>query len=224
VLHKTFTLDAVDVDRDQGTFTAIVSAWEADREKDVIDRHAFDRTIEAWKRSGKNLPLLFEHSTTVVGSVDPASMRPTAAGLVVAGEVDRSTDEGRQVWRSIKSGVCGFSIGFMSESRPRPGGGRVLTEIDLIEVSATSTPMHPSTRALSWKAATADAEIIPSEADQRHRLAHLFSTEEDESAIKLVDVLNQAFANATAGRPTTKSSEPQTKSTEPIRIATFPVE
>jgi uncharacterized protein len=91
-------------------------------------------------------------------------MRPTAV-VVVAGDVDRSTDEGKQVWRSIKSGVCGFSIGFMSESRSRPGGGRVLTEIDLIEVSATSTPMHPATRAISWK--TAFDVDGPAEADQK---------------------------------------------------------
>jgi len=50
----------------------------------------------------------------------------------------------------IKSGVAGFSIGYMAESRPRKGGGRVLTEIDLLEVSITSKPMHPSTRALGW--------------------------------------------------------------------------
>jgi phage head maturation protease len=54
----------------------------------------------------------------------------------------------------IKSDVAAFSIGFMSESEPRPGGGRRLTEVDLLEVSITSTPMHPSTRALSWKSAS----------------------------------------------------------------------
>jgi HK97 family phage prohead protease len=95
-----------------------------------------------------------EHSKTVVGSIDPNSMHPTDAGLVVAGEVDRATDEGQQVWRSIKSGTAGFSIGYMSEGRPRKGGGQFITEIDLLEISATSTPMHPATRALSWKAPT----------------------------------------------------------------------
>ena len=89
----------------------------------------------------------------MVGSIDPMSMHTTKAGLVVYGEVDRSTEEGRQVWRSIKAGTAGFSIGFVSESRPRKGGGRVLTEIDLLEISATSTPMHPATRALNWKSA-----------------------------------------------------------------------
>ena len=59
-----------------------------------------------------------------------------------------------QVWRSIKAGTAGFSIGFMAKSRPRKGGGRILTEIDLLEISATSTPMHPATRALNWKSAS----------------------------------------------------------------------
>jgi HK97 family phage prohead protease len=136
---------------DQGTFTALVSAWNADREKDTILPTAFDKTIAAWRQSGKNLPLLFEHSTTTVGHIDPESMHATQQGLVVAGQVDRSTDEGQQVWRSIKSRTCGFSIGFAAESRPRKGGGRVLTEIDLLEISATSRPIHPDTRVLSMK-------------------------------------------------------------------------
>lgn len=151
--HKTLAAAVTDTDTEQGTFEAIVSAWDADREGDVIDRHAFDATIAAWIGSGKMIPLLFEHSTTVVGSVDPASVHPTAAGLVVAGEVDRSTDEGQQVWRTIKSGTAGFSIGYMAKGRARKGGGRELTEIDLLEISATAKPMHPATRALSWKSA-----------------------------------------------------------------------
>ena len=59
---------------EQGTFVALASGWSADRDGDVIEKGAFDRTIEAWQRSGKNLPLLFEHSTTVVGALDPHSM------------------------------------------------------------------------------------------------------------------------------------------------------
>ncbi len=39
----------------------------------------------------------------------------------------------------------------MAEARPRSGGGREIYEIDLLEISATSKPMHPAARALSWK-------------------------------------------------------------------------
>ena len=78
-------------------------------------------------------------------------MHSTPERLVVYGEVDRSTDEGQQVWAQIKAGSMGFSIGFMAESRASKDGGRVLTEIDVLEISATSTPAHPATRVLGWK-------------------------------------------------------------------------
>ena len=78
-------------------------------------------------------------------------MRPSEAGLVVSGEVDRPTDEGQMVWRTIKSGTAGFPIGYSGTYLPRENGGRVLVKVDLLEISATSTPMHPATRALSWK-------------------------------------------------------------------------
>jgi HK97 family phage prohead protease len=149
--HLVLKSTTVSTDQDLGQFEAVVSSWEADRQGDTIDPHAFDKTISAWQDSGRNLPLLFEHSTKAVGYISPFSMHPTDQGLVVYGEVDRSTDEGKQVWTQIKANTAGFSIGFMAESRKSPDGGRVLTAIDLLEISATSTPMNPATRALNWK-------------------------------------------------------------------------
>jgi HK97 family phage prohead protease len=160
VKHLTLEAKTTVVDKELGTFSALASSWDADREGDVIERDAFDTTIRAWQTSGKSLPLLFEHSAIVVGAIDPHSMEATDEGLVVAGEVDRTEPEGQQTWRAIKSGVAGFSIGYLSESTPRKGGGRTLTEIDLLEISATTKPMHPKTRALSWKTADAGDDVI----------------------------------------------------------------
>ena len=127
----------------------------------MIEHHAFDATAKAWQDSGKQIPLLFEHSQTVVGSIDPYSMHATDQGLVVYGEVDREIPQGLQVWKQIKAGTAGFSIGYMAESQPRKGGGRTITEVDLLEISATSTPMHPATRALSWKSAGYSFDAVP---------------------------------------------------------------
>jgi HK97 family phage prohead protease len=151
--HLSLKATTTMTDQEQGTFEALVSAWAPDRVKDVIERHAFDETIAEWRGSGRQIPLLFEHGSKSVGAIDPFSMRATEEGLVVSGEVDRETDEGKQVWKMIKAGTISFSIGFMSESRPREGGGRIL---DLLEVSATATPTHPSARALSWKSSSID--------------------------------------------------------------------
>jgi HK97 family phage prohead protease len=203
--RKQFSATVTDTGQDQdlGTFEAIVSAWEADRKGDVIDRRAFDATIAAWIGSGKAIPLLFEHSATVVGSVDPASMSPTDAGLVVAGEVDRSTDEGQQVWRTIKSGTAGFSIGFMSKARPLPAGGRELVEIDLLEISATSKPMHPATRALSWKSAADTDALVEREGEA------------------LLATFRDLERRHKAGEFDVKAAPAAAKSTAPVQIATF---
>ena len=173
MLRKTLAANTTVTEQELGQFEAVVSAWEADREGDVIAHRAFDRTIAAWRGSGKRIPLLHEHSTTIVGAIDPASMRTEEAGLLVAGEVDRSETEGKQAWRSIKSGTAGFSIGYMAQSRPREGGGRHLTEIDLLEVSVTSTPMHPATRATSWKSANRPYLVEGKRMSYDQMLAHL---------------------------------------------------
>jgi HK97 family phage prohead protease len=210
MLRKQF--DATTTTTDQGTFTALVSAWEADREKDIITRTAFDRTIEAWQRSGKNIPLLFEHSTTVVGSVDPQSMLTSKAGLIVAGEVDRSTGEGQQVWRSIKSGVAGFSIGYVSEDRPRKGGGRELFEIDLLEISATSRPMHPATRALGWKSADCPPELVGTAWDP---------VMADGSPVQTKGAADFVLPSDAEIRKRAKALELAEKRSRPIQIASF---
>lgn len=42
-------------------------------------------------------------------------------------------------------------IDYLAESQARKGGGRTITEVDLLEVSITATPVHQSTRTLGWK-------------------------------------------------------------------------
>ena len=150
--HLTLKATTTATDTESGTFSAIVSSWDADRVGDTIDRHAFDQSIADWRASGKHLPLLFEHITTAVGSLDPYTMTTDEQGLHVDGEVDRDTSEGKQVWAQIKRGSIGFSIGFkIDKSRPSKGGGDHLLVVDLLEVSATSTPMHAATKVTDWK-------------------------------------------------------------------------
>jgi HK97 family phage prohead protease len=226
--HITVKATTVATDQELGTFTAIVSAWAPDREQDVIARTAFDRTINAWRQSGKHLPLLFEHSTEEIGRVDPHSMRPTEDGLVVAGEVDRATDKGQQVWRQIKRGTAGFSIGFMASSRPRKGGGRELTEIDLLEISATSTPAHPATRALDWKSATGhDPGFDDVRAEARDHMVRLLTeldgkTLRDDETPSHTELQRQLVREGIISRPASSDlDEHDEKSVAPVNIATF---
>jgi hypothetical protein len=92
--HKTLTAETTVTDQELGEFEALVSAWDADREGDTILRTAFDDTITAWRKSGKMLPLLFEHSTDDVGHIEPLSLLTREDGLVAAGRVNRSSEKG----------------------------------------------------------------------------------------------------------------------------------
>lgn len=160
--HVSLKATTTDTDQDLGTFEAVASAWSTDREGDEIAPSAFDRTIEAWRRSEKYMPLLFEHTSVTVGWLDPEQMRTDARGLVVAGEVDRTSEQGEIAWRSIRQNTAGFSIGFVAEGRPRKRGkGRLITEVDLLEISWTATPVHPATRVLSWKSDRGDWRDVP---------------------------------------------------------------
>ena len=223
--HLVLKAQTVSTDQELGEFEAIVSAWEADREGDVIEHDAFDKTIKAWQDSGKKLPLLFEHSKTVVGSIDPMTVHATDQGLVVFGEVDREIPQGLQVWKQIKAGTAGFSIGYMAKSQPRKGGGRTITEIDLLEISATSTPMHPATRALSWKSATSsfDEEFqmikeVEAKAqavhDQQRRDRELKQRKDEELKKFIADL--EAEAEVKAAR--------EAKRNRPVQVKTFTIE
>lgn len=81
-------------------------------------------------------------------------MHATDQGLVVSGEVDRETPEGKQVWRTIKAGTAGFSN--------RIHGGRVHSSQERRPHACRDRPARnqrdqhsdaSSARALSWKTA-----------------------------------------------------------------------
>ena len=141
---------------DRGEFTAIAATWTVDRESDQIRRGAFAKTIAAWQQSGKQIPLHWNHSADpedIVGVVDPASLKETAEGLVVAGKLALDESErAREIWRSVKAGAVALSFGYLVKGeQSRADGIRELTELDLFEISLTPSPANSDTRILDTK-------------------------------------------------------------------------
>lgn len=128
-------------------------AWpfgSPDRVGDVIEKGAF---------TGARLPLpmLFGHDPNdPVGSWGEAI--EAADGLRVKGRllID-DVARAREVRALVKAGaVGGLSIGFVTrKAAPRPGGGRTIKALDLVEISLVSIPMHPGARVTAAKSATA---------------------------------------------------------------------
>ena len=127
---------------------------QADLNDDVVAKGAFARSLV---RSGAGgVRMLYQHqSKSVIGVWD--EVRETAAGLLVRGRILDATPEGRMVAALVRAGaIDGLSIGFRTVRSRREGRLRVLTEVDLWEVSVVTFPMLTTARiARVWEEAEA---------------------------------------------------------------------
>ena len=152
--HKRATADAT-VLTDRGEFSALAATYSLDRVGDRIVKGAFARTIEAWQRSGNQLPLHWQHSSKaedIIGTVDPQSLRETDEGLLVEGKLHlEDSAVAREVWRSVKADSIGVSFGYLTVKERKASDANELLEIDLYEISLTPSPANPDARVLSAK-------------------------------------------------------------------------
>lgn len=133
---------------DTGAVTG--KAWDfssPDRVGDVIEPTAFAGAI------GKSLPMLFAHDQAqAVGVWD--SITVGSDGLHVAGKllVD-DVARAKEVRALLQAkAVTGLSVGFMTKkAAPRSGGGRTISDLDLVEVSLVAVPAHDGARVSTVK-------------------------------------------------------------------------
>ena len=126
-------------------------AWpyaQGDRVGDWISKGAFTGT-------SLPMPMLFAHDQKEpVGVWETAEDRDDGLhlkGRLLVDEVVRA----REVRALVRSGaVRGISIGFRTKkAAPRRGGGRTISELELLEASLVAIPMHPGARVTSAKTA-----------------------------------------------------------------------
>lgn len=141
---------------DRGEFTAIAAAYSVDRAGDRIVPGAFAKTIERWQRSGKRIPLHWNHESgpeSIIGTVDPAAVAETDDGLQVAGRLDLDNSEkAREAWRAMKTDSMSLSFGYIATSQKATDDDVTeLHEIDLFEISVVPGPANADTRFLALK-------------------------------------------------------------------------
>lgn len=205
---QTMTLDAKATTlTDQGEVRLLVSTYDKDRGGDVIKRGAFAESIRQWQSSGRKIPLHFDHKAdpeSIIGAADPASMRETDEGLVVEAKLDlEDSEKAREVWRLVKADALACSFGYVADGETQADGTRLLSKVDLFEVTLTPSPMNPHTRVLAWKSET----TFPPELELIHEIA---GRDPDEYVRE---------------RQQRKAAEAETKrQREPIQLASFSVE
>ena len=137
---------------DAGAVTGI--AWPfgtPDRVGDMIEKGAF-------AAARGPLPMLFGHDPN-----DPVGawtdIHESSDGLQVKGQLlIEDLPRAREVRALVKAGaVSGLSIGFQTKKAvARKGGGRLISALDLVEISLVTVPMHPGARVTGAKS-VADA-------------------------------------------------------------------
>lgn len=121
------------------------SLWGvADLNRDVVAKGAFAASLSRVGASG--VRMLHQHEgRAVVGVWD--RMVEDERGLKVSGRIMDWSAEARFAAALAKAGAMdGLSIGFRAVRARRDGALRVLTEVDLWEVSLVTFPMLPGAR------------------------------------------------------------------------------
>lgn len=109
----------------------------------------------AFSKMKMPIPMLFGHDfNDPIGVWDTATIKSDAlhlSGAMLVDELPRA----REVRALIKAGaVRGISIGFITKkSAPRKGGGRDIWDLELLEASLVTIPMHAGALITSAKSA-----------------------------------------------------------------------
>jgi Escherichia/Staphylococcus phage prohead protease len=113
-----------------------------DQMGDVVRAGAFRASLA--RRVGA-LPMLLEHEPRLLAGAW-SDLREDGRGLFLRGAIDDAQPGAARARRLIARGVDGLSIGFIPVAARKSVGGRVLEEIELLEVSIVTHPMQPQAR------------------------------------------------------------------------------
>ena len=118
-----------------------------DQGGDTVEKGAYARSLEKLKAEGRRVKMLWQHDPgQPIGVWD--NVREDDRGLWVSGRLLDSTQKGREAAALIAAGaIDGLAIGYRTTKAVKDKQGRrVLTELELWEVSLGTFPMLPSAR------------------------------------------------------------------------------
>ncbi|WP_136442332.1 HK97 family phage prohead protease [Pacificoceanicola onchidii] len=121
-----------------------------DQGGDVVTKGAYARSLQKLTGDGRAVKMLWQHDPAQpIGIWD--EVREDERGLYVKGRLLESVEKGREAAALIEAGaIDGLSIGYRTlKATKNDKGQRLLTELELWEVSLVTFPMLPSARVAS---------------------------------------------------------------------------
>ncbi|WP_371169695.1 HK97 family phage prohead protease [Aliiroseovarius sp. 2305UL8-7] len=150
---------------------------QVDTGGDIVAPGAYGKSLSALKTAERGVKMLWQHDPAQpIGVWD--DVREDAKGLFVKGRILTDVEKGREAAALIEAGaIDGLSIGYRTKRATKNDKGqRLLTELELWEVSLVTFPMLPTAR-VGAKGDTLDAtdttlrELAASLNEARHMLA-----------------------------------------------------
>lgn len=123
---------------------------QADTGGDLVQPGAYTQSLRALAQEGRRVKMLWQHDASQpIGVWD--EVREDDKGLWVKGRILDSTQRGREAAALIAAGaIDGLSIGYRTRKAVKNDRGqRLLSELELWEVSLVTFPMLPSARVAS---------------------------------------------------------------------------
>ncbi len=134
--------------RDGSVICGYASLFGAvDQGNDIVEAGAYEGSLRGLKSKGGSVKMLWQHDPSQpIGIWD--DVREDSKGLWVKGRVLESVERGREAIALIQAGaIDGLSIGYRTRKATKNSKGqRLLTELELWEVSLVTFPMLPSAR------------------------------------------------------------------------------
>ncbi len=146
--RKFMAFDAVKDVEDGVEISGYASLFGAvDQGGDVVEAGAYGASLKAVASAGRNIKMLWQHDPAQpIGVWD--EVREDGKGLWVKGRILKSVERGREAAALIAAGaIDGLSIGYRTvKATKNTKGQRLLSELELWEVSLVTFPMLPSAR------------------------------------------------------------------------------
>ena len=137
-----------------------------DQGGDVVQIGAYTASLARLSAAGRGVKMLWQHDPAQpIGVWD--EVREDGTGLWVKGRILTAVDKGREAAALLDAGaIDGLSIGYRTlKSTKDAGGARLLTELELWEVSLVTFPMLSEAR-VSAKSDAQDADLRVQEAGE----------------------------------------------------------
>jgi len=132
-----------------GLFSGYGSVFgNIDQQNEIVAPGAFMRSLKNWQRQARAPAMLWMHDPSQPIGVW-LMLREDANGLAVEGRLALGTQKGREAHELLKMGaLTGLSIGYrvISSKVDAARKARILTDVDLFEISLVTFPANEAAR------------------------------------------------------------------------------